>query len=121
VTGDAVAATTIDEYLARLPHDQRTALQRLREQVQAAAPDATETMAYGIPGFRLAGRYLVGYSASKAYCSFYAGKAPIEALAAELTGYRLLKGTIHFRPNAPLPAGLVTKLVQARLAEYRRR
>jgi len=119
VTGEAMAAATIDEYLARLPTDQRTALQRLREQVQAAAPEATDTMAYGIPGFRLGGRYFMGYGASKGFCSFYAGKAPINALAPELTRYQTLKGTIRFQPDAPLPAELVTKLVRIRIAEHR--
>ena len=59
---------TIDDYLAGVPDDTRGALERLRAQIHAAAPDATETITYGMPGFKLDGRYFVGFSASKAHC-----------------------------------------------------
>jgi uncharacterized protein YdhG (YjbR/CyaY superfamily) len=110
--------TTIDEYLAGVPNDKRAALETLRQQVQAAAPDATEAISYGMPAFRLDGRYFVGFGATKDHCSLYAGRAPVEALADELTGYRLWKGTINFQPDRPLAAELVTKLVRMRIAEY---
>jgi uncharacterized protein YdhG (YjbR/CyaY superfamily) len=112
-------SATIDEYLAGVPADKRAALERLRQQIHAAAPDATEAISYGMPAFKLDGRYFAGFSAAKGHCSFYAGRAPVEAHARELAGYRLWKGTINFQPDHPLPAELVTKLVQLRLAEYR--
>lgn len=101
--------------------DQREALQRLREQIRAAAPDATETIAYGVPSFRLHGRYFLSFGATRGHCSFYPGKAPIEAYADELADFPLRKGTIQFQPDHPIPAGLVAKLVKVRLAEHRAR
>jgi uncharacterized protein YdhG (YjbR/CyaY superfamily) len=112
-------AATIDEYLDGVPDDKRAALERLRAQIRAAAPDAIETISYGMPAFKLDGRYFVGFSATKEHCSFYAGKAPTVALADELAGYRLWKGTINFKPDEPLPAELVAKLVGVRVAEFR--
>ena len=116
-----MTAATIDEYLAGVPDDQRLALERLRAQIRAAAPEATETIAYNVPGFRLDGRYLLGFAAAKGYCSFYTGRAPLLAHAAELAGYRIQKGTINFPSERPLPAELVSRLVQARVAEMRGR
>ncbi len=116
-----MAAATIDKYLADVPDDQRAALQRLREQIHAAVPDATETISYGMPGFKLDGRYLLGFAATKRYCSFYTGRAPIQAHTDELAGYRLWKGTINFPPNRPLPAKLVRKLVAVRVTDLRAR
>lgn len=113
------SAATVDEYFAAVPADRRTALERLRRLIREAAPDATETMAYGMPSFRLDGRWLLGYSATKRGCSFYAGAAPTQTYADELAGYRLWKGTINFPVDRPLPDDLVTKLVKARVAEYR--
>ena len=78
-------------------------------------------MSYGLPTFKLDGRWLVAYGATKKHCSFYAGAAPLEALAAELEGFRLWKGTINYPPDQPLPGELVAKLVQVRLAEHRTR
>jgi uncharacterized protein YdhG (YjbR/CyaY superfamily) len=112
-------AATIDEYLAGVPDDKRAALERLREQIHEAAPEAVETIAYGMPAFKLDGRWFVGFGATKKHCSFYAGKAPTVAHAAELAGYRLWKGTINFLPAEPLPPELVRALVEARVAEYR--
>ena len=116
-----MAAATIDEYLARVPDDQRAALERLRAQIHAAVPDATETISYGLPTFKLNGRWFVAFGVARKHCSFYPGRAPLEALAGELTGYRLWKGTINFPADRPLPADLVKKLIDVRVAEQRAR
>jgi uncharacterized protein YdhG (YjbR/CyaY superfamily) len=111
-------AASVDAYLDALTDaDQRAALRRLREQCVAAAPGATEVIAYGIPGLRLHGRYLLGYGAAKRHCAFYPGAAPITANLADLAGFDLDKGTIRFRPDRPIPAGLVERIVRARVAE----
>ena len=107
--------TTIDEYLAALPAGKRAALQWLRRQIKAAAPDAEECISYGIPGFRLDGRLLVHFGAAAKHCAFYPG-AVVESHMDELVGYHTSKGTIRFQPDAPLPAGLVRKLVKAQIA-----
>jgi uncharacterized protein YdhG (YjbR/CyaY superfamily) len=116
-----MVAATIDEYLAGVPDDMRVALERLRAQIKAAAPDATESISYGLPTFKLDGHWFVAFGVAKNHCSFYAGAAPLEALAAELAGYRLWKGTINFPPDRPLPADLVTRLIEVRIAEHRAR
>ena len=67
------AAATIDAFLADLPEDQRAALEVLRKQILSAVPEAVEVIAYGIPGFRLRGRYLLGFGAAKKHCSLYRG------------------------------------------------
>lgn len=119
--GGVNAAATIDEYLAGVPDDRRAALERLREQIRAAVPDATETISYGLPTFKLDDRWFVAFGVAKNYCSFYAGGAPLEALADELADYRLWKGTINFPADRPLPEELVMKLLAVRLAEHRAR
>lgn len=111
-------ASSIDEFLAALPAAQRAALDRLRAQIRRAAPDATETISYGVPAFKLHGRPLVSFGAAKGHCSFYVqSPAVIEAHAADLAGYRLTKGSIGFQPDQGLPDDLVTRLVRARSAE----
>jgi uncharacterized protein YdhG (YjbR/CyaY superfamily) len=116
-----MAAATIDEYLAGVPDDKRVALERLRAQIKAAAPDATESISYGLPTFKLDGQWFVAFGVAKNHCSFYAGAAPLEALAEELAGYRLWKGTINFPADRPLPAELVARLIEVRIAEHRAR
>lgn len=107
---------TIDAYLKNLSPDQRRALQKLRQDIRAAAPDAEECISYRIPGFRWKGRYLVGFGAASKHCAFYPGSI-LQAFANELHGYDTAKGTIRFRPEKPLPKSLVRKLIKARIAQ----
>ena len=87
----------------------------------AVPPEATEGISYGMPAFRYKGA-LVGYAAFKKHCSFFPmSPAVIEAFAEELKAYRTSKGTIQFAMDKPLPAGLVKKLVKARIAENERK
>ena len=109
---------THEEYLAALSEDKRAALEQLRETIRAAAPGAEERISYGLPAFRLDGRMLVGYGATAKHCAFYLmSSATVESHQRVLQGYDTSKGTIRFQPDEPLPADLVQKLVDARIAE----
>ncbi len=111
-------ANRIDEILAKLPADQRAALQDLRETIATTAPDAVEAMSYGAPAFRYLDHPLVSYAAAKAHCAFYVmSPEVIVAHEADLQGFDTSKGTIRFTPDKPLPTELVTKIVRARMAE----
>ena len=108
---------TVDEYLAGVPARQRAALERLRKDIASAAPGAQECVAYGIAAFRQDGTLLVAFAAAARHCAFYPGRYPLTALAREVRRYDTSGGTIRFSPDEPLPAGLVRKLVRARIAE----
>jgi 3-methyladenine DNA glycosylase AlkD/uncharacterized protein YdhG (YjbR/CyaY superfamily) len=110
--------STIDAYLARLPSEQRVALEKVRKAIRAAAPDAEECFSYGVPAFRQQRRLLAGFGASAKYCSYYPmSGAIVAAFASDLKGYATSKGAIRFDAAKPLPTALVRKLVKARLAE----
>jgi len=115
------AAVSVDEYLAGVPDDKRAELERLRQLIKSTAPEATETIAYAMPAYKIGGRYFMGFGATKAHCSLYVGRAPLTVLADELAPYRLWKGTINYGAEAPLPAELVTRIVEARLVEFQQR
>jgi uncharacterized protein YdhG (YjbR/CyaY superfamily) len=108
----------IDEYLAGLSAETRAALQKVRRAVHAAAPKAEECISYGMPAFRFNGKLIAGFRAAANHCSFHPmSGATIATLRAELAGYDTSAGTIRFSPRAVLPATLIRKLVQARIAE----
>jgi uncharacterized protein YdhG (YjbR/CyaY superfamily) len=111
----------IDEYLAPLSGEKRAALEKLRRAIHSAAPEAEECISYELPTFRLDGRMLVSFGAAAKHCAFYPGAFPLEAHQHELGAYDTSKGTIRFGPERSLPATLVRKLVQTRIAERRRR
>lgn len=109
----------VDEYLATLPSDRRAGVEALRRTVNAAAPDATETIAYQMPALRShGGQFLVSYAAYKQHYSLFpASGAVIDALGDQLTPYLAGKGTIRFPASQPIPTDLVARIVKVRLAE----
>ena len=113
------APASVDDYLAAVPDERRAGVEELRRTINAAAPEATETIAYGMPALRShGGQFLVSYAAyKKHYSLFPASEAVVEALGEELTPYLAGKGTIQFPADRPIPAAVVTKIVKVRFAE----
>ena len=113
----APAPKTVDEYMARVPPKFRATLQRLRETIQAAAPGAEEVISYRMPAFRQNGM-LVYFAAFDEHCSFFVGSPKVRRqFSAESKPFVAGKGTLRFTPERPLPGGLVTHIVKARVAE----
>jgi uncharacterized protein YdhG (YjbR/CyaY superfamily) len=111
---------SIDEYLAGVSARFRGLLRALRRTIKVAAPQATESITYGIPTFKHDGQRLTYFSAATSHCAIHmVGKAHL-AEAARL-GFGIGRGSIRFTPEHPLPERLVTRIVKARLAEISRR
>jgi uncharacterized protein YdhG (YjbR/CyaY superfamily) len=112
----AAKPTTVDAYLKAVNPDQRKALQKLRQDIHSVAPGAEECISYGMLAFRWKGKFLVAFGAAKMHCAFYPGSI-VREFADELSNYDTAKGTIRFQPDKPLPKGLVTNLIKARIAQ----
>jgi uncharacterized protein YdhG (YjbR/CyaY superfamily) len=110
----------IDEYLTQLQANQRAALEKLRQAIHAVVPGAEECINYGIPAFRLKGRSLVFFGAWANHCALYPGSSTtLKKFRNDLKGFETRRGAIRFSSDKPLSAGLVKKLVRARIAENR--
>ncbi len=106
-------AKDVEAYLARVPEPARSTLRTVRRAIKAAAPQAEEAISYGIPMFRHQG-LLVGFGAAANHCALYG--TTLGSYRKDLEGYDTSKGTIRFPPDAPPPAALVRKIVEAHLA-----
>ena len=113
-------AKTIDEYLAALDDEKRTALEKLRNIISGVAPKAEECISYQMPAFKIDGRVFLWFGASQNHCALYPGGI-VAQYKNELQGYRIAKGTIRFYPNKPIPDALVRKIVKARIDENKSR
>lgn len=109
---------SVEAYLRSLAPEQRSAVQKLRETIAVAAPDAEEGITYSMPGFLLGGKGLMAYAAFSDHYSFFPmSMRAIEAHRDELGSRVTGKGTIAFEYGRPLPTALVKKIVKTRLAE----
>jgi len=109
---------TVAAYFRSLPREQREPLQKLRDTIAAAAPEAEEGITYSMPGFLLGGKGFAAYAAFKDHYSFFPmGTSAIEDYKDELGDHLTGKGTISFRYGERLPVTLVKEIVRKRLAQ----
>lgn len=109
-------AKNIDDYIAAYPKNVQKLLKQMRSIIKKAAPQAAETISYGIPTFTLNGN-LVHYAGYKNHIGFYPAPSAIEAFKNELSVYAGAKGSVQFPLDKPLPVELIREIVAFRIAE----
>ena len=110
--------TSVDEYLSWVPPDHRSLLDEMRATIKAAAPGAQEAISYGMPAFKLDGRFFCSYSDFKRHVSLFPATQYVrDQLGDEVAPYFAGKGTFQFRADRPLPTDLVRRIVELLLAE----
>lgn len=111
---------TIDDFISGFPPDTQSLLQQVRETIKAVAPEAIETISYGIPTFQLHGN-LVHFAGYAQHIGFYPGSSGIREFAKELTAYKTSKGTVQFPLEKPIPFDLIRRITEFRLDENRKK
>ncbi len=106
----------ISAYIADFPQDVQVLLEQMRSTIQQAAPEARETIAYGIPTFKLGGN-LVHFGGFKHHIGFYPAPVGLQEFEQELSAYKGAKGSVQFPIDQPLPLDLVTRIVKFRVQQ----
>ncbi|HTQ79191.1 MAG TPA: DUF1801 domain-containing protein [Thermoanaerobaculia bacterium] len=112
------APKTIDQYIAGFPAEIRELLEKVRQTIREAAPEAEETWSYEMPALSQEGT-LVHFAAFKKHIGLYPRASAVEAFKEELAGYATTRGTVQFPFDQPIPFELITKIVQFRVKENR--
>jgi len=112
---------TIDEYIRTFPKEVQGILEKMRQTIRKAAPEAVETISYQMPTFKLNGKSLVYFAGYKNHIGFYPIPSGVEAFKQELSPYKKGKGSVQFPIDKPLPFDLVRRIVQFRVKEKRER
>lgn len=110
-------ATSIDEYIAEFPPETQKILERIRQVIRQAAPEATETISYAIPTFDLHGKHLVHFAGYEHHIGFYPTPNGAEAFKDELATYKGGKGSVQFPIDHPMPDDLIRRIVLYRVAQ----
>lgn len=99
----------VDAYIAKAPPFAQPVLEHLRATVHAAAPEATETIKWGMPFFEYRGRPLCMMAAFKQHCSFGFWRARVAGATGDAEGmgqYGKLTAVGDLPPERELRAAL---------------
>lgn len=107
----------VDAYIARAPVAVRDKLERLRNGIRAAVPDATEVISYRMPGYSYPGYpykgMLVWFGVQRSHIGLYLRPPTIENHRRELANYGTTKSAVHLPLDREIPLRLVQRLVRA--------
>lgn len=106
----------IDEYIGSFDNDVQEILEKVRDTIQKAAPEAKEKISYSMPAFEQNG-IVVYFAAFKNHIGLYALPSGHEAFKEELSKYKTGKGSVQFPLDKPMPFDLITKIVKFRVKE----
>ena len=101
----------MDDYIARQPENVRGILADIRNAISAAIPDATETIAWGMPNWK-GRRNVIQFAAGKNHVGLYAGEAAAEHFRDRLAGYAVSKGNIRLPLDKPMPLELIADIAR---------
>lgn len=111
------AAPDIDTYTADFAPEVQGRLEQIRALVHKLAPEATETISYGIPTFDLNGTHLVHYAGFAKHVGLYPTPTGMTEFAEELSRYKTGRGSVQFPHDRPLPMDLIEQIVRFRIKE----
>ncbi|WP_407317768.1 DUF1801 domain-containing protein [Isoptericola halotolerans] len=108
----------VSEYVESLDGAAQEAVGRILARARSLVPDAEEGTGYGMPALRYGGSPLISVVETRKHVGVYPfSPSVIEALADDLRGYHVTKGSIGFQPDRPLPDHVVDRLVALRRDE----
>jgi uncharacterized protein YdhG (YjbR/CyaY superfamily) len=111
---------TVPEYIDVAPREAQGKLRELRAVLRTVAPNATETLKWGMPVFE-EGRILFAFAAFKTHVNFMPTPSAMKPFQKELSAYTTGKGSIQFPYDKPLPKALIRKIATFRLREVKER
>ena len=113
--------TAIDTYIQGFTGEIKGKLVILRKTIREELPsEVEETISYGIPTFKLNGKYVVYLAGFKNHISIY----PLldsKEIEKEIAPYKAGRGTLKFPLDKELPLPLVRKVVKLLLQANRER
>jgi Uncharacterized conserved protein len=108
--------TNIDQYISSFPTEVQTVLEKVRQTIRKAAPEAKETISYLMPAFKQRG-ILVYFAAWTNHIGLYPPISGDKTLEKAVARYAGPKGNLQFPLNEPIPYDLIEKIVKLRVKQ----
>lgn len=107
---------SIDEYIRTFPEDKQVILEKVRQTIREAAPEAKEVISYQMPTFKLR-KNLVHFAGFEKHIGFYPTPSGIDAFKHKFKNYKWAKGSVQFPLDQPIPYDLIRDITKFRLSE----
>lgn len=110
-------ATSFQDYIASFSAEVQTRLVQMRSLVVQIAPEATESISYGMPAYKTYGKPLIYFAGYEHHIGLYATPSGHEKFKEALSVYKQGKGSVQFPNQESLPIKLIEEIIRFRVAE----
>jgi len=110
----------VDDYIAAQSAEARPLLESIRKVVKEVAPEAEEVIGYGLPSYKVGGKYMLHFGAAKHHIGLYATPHGHARFEKELSTYKQGKGSVQFPFNQPIPLELIRRIAEYRANQLRK-
>lgn len=107
--------TNVDDYIADFSPEIQDYLKEIRAKITETAPNAVESISYGMPAYKYKGKPMVYFAGYQKHIGFYATPTGHEAFKKELSKYKQGKGSVQFPLDEPMPLDLIAEIVKFRM------
>jgi uncharacterized protein YdhG (YjbR/CyaY superfamily) len=116
-------AGNVDEYIAATPKDMQPKLKQIRSAIREVAPDAVESISYGMPFYSYKGEEgfkgrLVYFGLLKSSIGLYMRPQDLEPYMSEVAEYKSTKSALQFPLDQAPPVQLIKKLVREAMKRH---
>ncbi|MFZ9981427.1 MAG: iron chaperone [Cyclobacteriaceae bacterium] len=107
----------VTEYISQFSRVAGDRLQILRSLLHTIAPDAEESISYGMPAYKLGGKPLIYFAGYERHTGLYALPSGHKKFSKELSRFKQGKGSVQFPHEEDLPVELIKKIIKFRVSE----
>lgn len=108
---------SVDEYINSFSNEIQSHLNKIRNIILQNAPNAVESISYGMPAYKTNDKPLIYFAAYKNHIGLYATPNAHLKFAKELAMYKQGKGSVQFPLNMPIPFDLISQIVMFKANE----
>lgn len=109
--------SSVENYIAGFPTEVQERLLAIRKAILECAPNAVESIAYGMPAYKLNKKPLVYFAGYPNHIGFYATPTGHEKFKEKLASFKQGKGSVQFPLTETLPIDLIIEIIQFRVKE----
>ena len=108
---------TVQEYISTFPAQIQERMLQLRALIIEHAPEASESISYGMPAYKTFGKPLIYFSAYEHHLGLYATPSGHQQFKEALSVYKQGKGSVQFPHHESLPLKLIADIIRFRVQE----